>query len=125
MEGNKPLLTIELDYIGSVPKVFYKGEEIKSKVRVAFEWETDSEVMELGSPYIDIEYCVNDPNERPHTKSIRYNGYFNQCQVKDKEQKDCCSVCGNEIEEIILRALDNNEVYSKEKHCIKCGWSNG
>ena len=82
MADNKPLLTIELDEIDSVPKVIYKGEEIKGKVRVAFEWETDSEVMELGSPYIDIEYCVNNPNERPYTKSISYNGYFKKDESK-------------------------------------------
>jgi len=39
------LLTIELESETSVPKVFYKGEEITDKVSVSFDWETDTDVM--------------------------------------------------------------------------------
>ncbi|KIO60029.1 hypothetical protein B4143_2758 [Bacillus subtilis] len=48
-----PLLQIELDNLGSVPRVFYKGEEIKNKVRVDFSYLTGDE---YGSKpiYIDI-----------------------------------------------------------------------
>ncbi|UII58109.1 hypothetical protein LS684_21025 (plasmid) [Cytobacillus spongiae] len=38
------LLKIELPDINSVPKVFYKGEEINLKQDVYFHWETDTEV---------------------------------------------------------------------------------
>ncbi|WP_250634667.1 hypothetical protein [Bacillus subtilis] len=50
-----PLLQIELDDIKSVPRVFYKGEEIKNKVRVDFSYLTGDE---YGSKpiYIDIVY---------------------------------------------------------------------
>lgn len=39
-EVKKPLLVIELENESAIPKVFYKGEEIKSKVHVHFEWDT-------------------------------------------------------------------------------------
>jgi len=37
------LLVIELDNESSVPKVFYKGEEINEKMHISFEWDTDTE----------------------------------------------------------------------------------
>lgn len=39
------LLVIELENERSVPKVFYKGEEIKLKTSVQFDWDTDTEYM--------------------------------------------------------------------------------
>ncbi len=38
------LLVIELQDESSAPKVFYKGEEIKLKANVFFDWETDTDV---------------------------------------------------------------------------------
>ncbi|MGG1016799.1 hypothetical protein ABE169_16730 [Bacillus subtilis] len=54
-----PLLQIELDNLRSVPRVFYKGEEIKNKVRVDFSYLTGDE---YGSKpiYIDIVSCRED-----------------------------------------------------------------
>lgn len=75
MADESPLLTIELDKINSVPKVFLKGEEIKNKVHVGFDWSTQTNVTVYGSPFIDIEYFVKD-EEKPYTKAVRYNGYF-------------------------------------------------
>lgn len=58
-----PLLQIELDNLGSVPRVFYKGEEIKNKVRVDFSYLTGDE---YGSKpiYIDIVSCREDGTVR-------------------------------------------------------------
>ncbi|WP_186578056.1 hypothetical protein [Aquibacillus kalidii] len=53
------LLTIELDNITSVPRVFYKGDEVKDKVRVKFDWETNKSEVEATLPDILIEY-LND-----------------------------------------------------------------
>ncbi|MCM3012532.1 hypothetical protein M3570_01860 [Bacillus subtilis] len=49
------LLQIELDDIKSVPRVYYKGEEIKNKVRVDFSYLTDDE-HGIKPTYIDIVY---------------------------------------------------------------------
>ncbi|MFA1819016.1 hypothetical protein ACDX78_02230 [Virgibacillus oceani] len=40
--ANKPLLVIELQDETSVPKVFYKGEEITKKIHIHFDWDTDT-----------------------------------------------------------------------------------
>ncbi|MCC2250507.1 hypothetical protein JUJ52_11095 [Virgibacillus sp. AGTR] len=39
------LLTIELEDETSVPKVFYKGEEIKHKCNVFLDWDTDTDTF--------------------------------------------------------------------------------
>lgn len=41
---DKPLLVIELQDESSVPKVIYKGEEIKHKQNVFFDWDTGNSV---------------------------------------------------------------------------------
>jgi len=64
-----PLINIELDDINSVPKVFYKGKEIDGKMRVSFDWETDSD--ELTNTYIHIEHF--EDKDRANTLSITHN----------------------------------------------------
>ncbi|MBQ4816433.1 hypothetical protein IHP72_09305 [Bacillus pumilus] len=59
VEGDKPLISIEQNDIQSVPKVFYKGEEIKGKVRVVYEWNTKS-LNEMGSNVIELEFVDKD-----------------------------------------------------------------
>jgi len=39
-----PLLSIELDEENGVPKVFYKGEEIKLNREIFFHWESDKDI---------------------------------------------------------------------------------
>ncbi|UOQ85683.1 hypothetical protein [Gracilibacillus salinarum] len=53
--GN-PLLTIELVNEESVPKVFYEGEKITKKIRVSFDWETETD--EFGGTRYNIEHYV-------------------------------------------------------------------
>lgn len=50
-KNEQPLLTIELQDESSVPVVFYKGEEIKLKVNVLFEWDTADAYDEGGLTY--------------------------------------------------------------------------
>lgn len=54
----QPLLTIELQDETSVPKVFYKGEEIKCKKHVYFDWDTNTDVLG-GLSYV-IEHAENN-----------------------------------------------------------------
>lgn len=47
----KPLLVIELQDESSVPKVLYKGEEIKLKQNVFFDWDTSGACSPGGLTY--------------------------------------------------------------------------
>lgn len=49
--GLEPLLTIELQNESSVPKVIYKGVEIKFKANVSFDWETSDAYSRGGLSY--------------------------------------------------------------------------
>lgn len=53
--NNKPLLIIELEDEHSTPKVLYKGEEIKAKVKINFDWRT-KELRDLGGLEFNLEY---------------------------------------------------------------------
>ncbi|MDF1510813.1 hypothetical protein Gp_19 [Bacillus phage vB_Bacillus_1020A] len=65
-----PLLKITLEDINSVPLVTYKGEEIKGKINVSFDWETDTQ--EINPTYIFLKFA--DPeSEQGDVKSIIHN----------------------------------------------------
>lgn len=49
--NSPPLLTIELQDESSVPKVIYKGREIKWKQNVFFDWDTSDERSPGGLSY--------------------------------------------------------------------------
>lgn len=72
-EESTPLLTIELDDINSVPKVIYKGEEVKKKVRVSFDWETNSAYY--NPTHIHIEHAEVE-DDSVCIKSITHNPYM-------------------------------------------------
>jgi|SRR5699024_2206311 len=66
--GNEqPYLQITLDELDSVPKVIYKGEEIKLKQEVIFHWETDTSIP--GGITIEIEHAEAS-NKHPKSKRI-------------------------------------------------------
>ncbi|PWU68307.1 hypothetical protein [Gracilibacillus dipsosauri] len=67
---NKSLLTIELDDIDSVPKVFYKGEKIEKKVHVSFDYKTKTGNPFEGGNEIHIEHFTG---KRPDTRTIKHN----------------------------------------------------
>jgi len=47
-----PFLSIELDEENGVPKVFYKGEEIKLKREISFHWESTTDYNVGGLTYV-------------------------------------------------------------------------
>lgn len=53
----EPYLQITLNDIGEVPKVLYKGKEIKDRQEILFRWETDGEV--IGGTTIKIQHWDN------------------------------------------------------------------
>lgn len=62
-----PHLQITLDELDSVPKVSYKGAEIKLKQEIIFHWETDTDVH--GGTTIEIEH-VETGKRYPKSKRI-------------------------------------------------------
>ncbi|SEQ23281.1 hypothetical protein SAMN05216232_1978 [Virgibacillus subterraneus] len=60
------LLIIELDNETAVPKVFYKGEQVKHLRDVDFEWNTETDVV-MGKLNIDIEN-VDTSGDKPVIK---------------------------------------------------------
>ena len=54
--ATKPLLTIELQNEASVPKVFYKGEEVKFKKGISFDWDTSDAYSPGGLSYAIEHY---------------------------------------------------------------------
>ncbi|EOP94820.1 hypothetical protein IGM_01252 [Bacillus cereus HuB4-4] len=69
--NEEPLVTITLTDIDAVPVVLYKGEEIKGKARVSFDWKTDGHYHKSG-PYIHIEH-VEDSMKCINTRLIQHN----------------------------------------------------
>ena len=67
----EPLLTITLTDIDSKPVVHYKGEQIDRKLRVAFDWESQS-IDKINQTYIHIEHVPAD-NKRCNTEVIQHN----------------------------------------------------
>ena len=57
-----PLLTIELQDESSVPKVIYKGEEVKGKRNIFFDWDTDT--YNSGGLTYAIEH-IDSKDEKP------------------------------------------------------------
>ncbi|MBE7095424.1 hypothetical protein [Bacillus cereus] len=79
-ESVEPLLQIIQSDVDAVPVVLYKGEEIKGKVRVSFDWKTDGQYDKSG-PYIHIEH-VEDSKKCFNTKIIQYNHPIAEEQVE-------------------------------------------
>lgn len=71
LDKPEPLLTITLTDIDSNPVVHYKGEQIDRKLRVAFDWESQS-IDKINQTYIHIEHVPAD-NKRCNTEVIQHN----------------------------------------------------
>ncbi|HZH59310.1 MAG TPA: hypothetical protein VEY70_07020 [Metabacillus sp.] len=68
-----PFLRIDLDDINSVPVVYYNGKEIKSKIRVSFDWKTRDHT-DYNLPLIRVEYAdVNKESGYFGSKTIQHN----------------------------------------------------
>ncbi|MEC2918897.1 hypothetical protein [Bacillus tropicus] len=70
-ETVEPLLTITLTNIDVKPIVHYKGKQIDRKLRVAFDWESQS-IDKINGTYIHIEHVPAD-NKRCNTEVIQNN----------------------------------------------------
>ncbi|MCP9280642.1 hypothetical protein [Bacillus wiedmannii] len=79
-EGVEPLLQIVQADVDAVPVVLYKGEEIKGKVRISFDWETDAQYHKSG-PYIHIEHVENS-EKCINTRVIQHNHPIVEEQVE-------------------------------------------
>lgn len=71
MNVDESLLTITLSDIDSKPVVYYKGKQIDRKLRVAFDWESQS-INKINRTYIHIEH-VPANNKRCNTEIIQHN----------------------------------------------------
>lgn len=67
----QPLLNISLADIDSVPVVYYNGEEINMKVRVSFDYETESD-EHIQRSFIRIEHADPD-SDMGNFKVIQHN----------------------------------------------------
>ncbi|MGA5663667.1 hypothetical protein ACPCZR_30155 [Bacillus bombysepticus] len=79
-ETVEPLLTITLTDIDAKPIVHYKGKQIDRKLRVAFDWETQS-IDKINRTYIHIEHVPSD-NKRCNTEIIQHNHPIVEEQVE-------------------------------------------
>ncbi|PEU68262.1 hypothetical protein CN386_28090 [Bacillus cereus] len=79
-ETLEPLLTITLSDIDAKPIVHYKGKQIDRKLRVAFDWESQS-IDKINRTYIHIEHVPVD-NKRFNTEVIQHNHPIAEEQVE-------------------------------------------
>ncbi|WP_342541027.1 hypothetical protein MHI39_08150 [Heyndrickxia sp. FSL K6-6286] len=101
MNNNNKLITIELDNQESVPKVFYKGEEITGgKVKVQFNWETDE--CEKKPVNFYIEHAETDGDNIPVIRTISSNKEYMNREEFNKAVKKL-----NESQDRIAKRLDN------------------
>ncbi|TKI99770.1 hypothetical protein FC702_25505, partial [Bacillus cereus] len=66
--------------IDAKPIVHYKGKQIDRKLRVAFDWETQS-IDKINRTYIHIEHVPSD-NKRCNTEVIQHNHPIVEDQVE-------------------------------------------
>ncbi|PEX95880.1 hypothetical protein CN465_11925 [Bacillus cereus] len=71
MNEKQPLLTIMLSDIDSNPVVHYKGKQIDRKLRVVFDWASDTDKV-CYMNYIHIEH-VDVDNKRCNSTVIQHN----------------------------------------------------
>lgn len=62
-------LSIELDELGDVPKVFYKGKEVTNKESINFQWTTRTDIP--GRTEIILDYFEKNEKGRLVRRSIR------------------------------------------------------
>lgn len=74
-EKKEPLLTIELENMNSVPIIKYKGEEIKRKTHVNFDWKQEDEDS-LGGAEFEIEHHSRDGEGIGHLNTIKKVSIF-------------------------------------------------
>ncbi|MDO3374703.1 hypothetical protein QJ529_18725 [Bacillus paranthracis] len=90
--NEEPLLQIVQSDIDAVPVVLYKGEEIKQRIRISFDWKTN--INRQSGAYIHIEHGEAD-EKSINTKIIQHNHPI----VEEVEEvvKLVCKDCGISI----------------------------
>lgn len=74
-EDKQPLFSIEVYDLSKPPVVKFKGEEIKNKMSINFEWQTET-FDESSSIEYEIDYLIKDVDDLPTGKKI-YNSRVN------------------------------------------------
>src|SRR5690625_5134030 len=62
-------LVIEVDKLGDVPRVYYKGEEVTQKEKIKFEWDTANDKYLVSRTKIGIDYYERS-EDAPYRKGI-------------------------------------------------------
>lgn len=75
----EPLLQIVQPDVNAVPVVLYKGEEIKHRIRISFDWKTN--INHQSGAYIHIEHGEAD-EKSVNTKIIQHNHPIVEEQVE-------------------------------------------
>lgn len=114
-ETVKPLLTITLTDIDAKPIVHYKGKQIDRKLRVAFDWETQS-IDKINRTYIHVEHVPSD-NKRFNTEVIQHNHPI----VEDVNTSNV-GIDGAEIVKLVCQdcgtSITGKRVSLEGKNCI-------
>lgn len=115
---NEPLLQITLDSYESVPKVTYKGKEVKNKTNVKFEWETNDE--HVKRPNFSVKY-LGGSEKGVALKTISYENPYGS-EEPSNEQK---VITSGKVLILNPKQLMNDEmkdkVISKVKESLKTG----
>lgn len=119
-----PLLTIELENDTSVPKVFYKGEEITNKINVQFDWETDTDIP--GGVSYAIEH-VEDKGVNRIERKVRGHIFDQEddqpviVTVNKKRGPLSCNHCGGNDYEIMEGKNLEGVILFERIQCKDCG----
>src|SRR5690554_2089200 len=62
-------LVIEVDQLGDVPKVYYKGRKVLMKEKINFEWDTANDKYPVSRTKIGIDYYERS-EDAPYRKGI-------------------------------------------------------
>ncbi|KAB2334269.1 hypothetical protein [Bacillus mesophilum] len=76
-EMDAPLLQVELDTFDSVPKVFYKGEEITNRISVKLEWKTKDHKA-INNCSFEIVHAENTNENDSSIRTISHNSFCNR-----------------------------------------------
>ncbi|PDY05749.1 hypothetical protein COM66_10925 [Bacillus cereus] len=80
MNEKQPLLIITLSDIDSLPLVHYRSKQINRKLRVIFDWKSQS-INKINQTYFHIKRVLSD-NKRCTTEIIQHNGPIVEEQVE-------------------------------------------
>lgn len=74
---NDKLLTIQMDSMGDVPKVWYEGKEITGRVHISFDWKTKD--TRINPTYFKIKHVGKD-SSKLDIRTIIHNNDTKDCR---------------------------------------------